>query len=93
MQLGEVQTTAGRMNGLFADWHFYMAAVPTYIGGSMTFAWGSTDAAYRRLPVDTLRARYTASGIQTRYYNADIHAAAFALPSYVLSAIGKVDNA
>ena len=93
MQLGEVQTTAGRMNGLFADWHFYMAAVPTYIGGSMTFAWGSTDAAYRRLPVDTLRARYTVSGIQTRYYNADIHAAAFALPSYVLSAIGKVDNA
>lgn len=93
MQLGEVQTTAGRMNGLFADWHFYMAAVPTYIGGSMTFAWGSTDAAYRRLPVDTLRARYTASGIQTRYYNANIHAAAFALPSYVLSAIGKVDNA
>lgn len=93
MQLGEVQTTAGRMNGLFADWHFYMAAVPTYIGGSMTFAWGSTDATYRRLPVETLRARYTASGIQTRYYNADIHAAAFALPSYVLSAVGKVENA
>lgn len=93
MQLGEVQTTAGRMNGLFADWHFYMAAVPTYIGGSMTFAWGSTDASYRSLSVEALRARYIASGIQTRYYNADIHAAAFALPSYVLSAIGKVDNA
>lgn len=93
MQLGEVQTTAGRMNGLFADWHFYMAAVPTYIGGSMTFAWGSTDASYRSLSVEALRARYIASGIQTRYYNADIHAAAFALPSYVLSAIGKVENA
>lgn len=92
MQLGEVQTTAGRMNGLFADWHFYMAAVPTYIGGSMTFAWGSTDTAYRNLPIETLRARYTASSIKTRYYNADIHAAAFALPCYVLEAIGKAHN-
>ena len=23
MQLGELQTTAKRMQGLFADWHFY----------------------------------------------------------------------
>jgi spermidine synthase len=38
MQLGELQTTAKRMQGLFADWHFYQAAVPTYIGGAMSFA-------------------------------------------------------
>lgn len=52
MQLGEVQTTAKRMNGLFSDWHFYQAAVPTYIGGAMTFAWGSTNADYRKLPLE-----------------------------------------
>lgn len=80
MQLGEVQTTAKRMNGLFSDWHFYQAAVPTYIGGAMTFAWGSTNADYRKLPLETLRQRYAGSGIVTRYYNADIHQAAFALP-------------
>lgn len=92
MQLGEVQTTARRMNGLFADWHFYQAAVPTYIGGAMTFAWGSTSADYRKLPLETLRQRYAGSGIVTRYYNADIHQAAFALPQYVLEAVHKPSN-
>ena len=93
MQLAEVQTTAGRMNDLFADWHFYMAAVPTYIGGSMTFAWGSTDASYRKQSLDLLRQRFADSGIVTRYYNPEIHQGAFALPQYVLQAINKRDNA
>lgn len=92
MQLSEVQTTAGRMNGLFSDWHFYMAAVPTYIGGSMTFAWGSTDSAYRKISLETLCARFTGSGIVTRYYNPAIHIGAFALPQYVLQAINKPSN-
>lgn len=92
MQLDTVRNTAGRMNGLFADWHFYQAAVPTYIGGSMTFAWGSTNSALRQVDVATLQQRFAASGIQTRYYNAAIHQGAFALPQYVLQAIGKPDN-
>jgi len=92
MQLSEVQTTAKRMHGLFADWHFYMAAVPTYIGGSMTFAWGSTNADYRKLPLETLRQRFAGSGIVTRYYNPEIHQGAFALPQYVLQAIHKPSN-
>jgi spermidine synthase len=92
MQLGEVQNTASRMNGLFADWHFYQAAVPTYIGGAMTFAWGSTDAELRKLPVETLRQRYAGSGIVTRYYNPEVHVGAFALPQYVLHAVNKPSN-
>ncbi|MFJ4145302.1 polyamine aminopropyltransferase [Pseudomonas sp. NPDC089734] len=92
MQLSGVQTTAGRMNGLFADWHFYQAAVPTYIGGAMTFAWGSTNTAYRKLPLETLRQRFAGSGIVTRYYNPEIHIGAFALPQYVLQAVNKPSN-
>lgn len=92
MQLSEVQNTASRMDGLFADWHFYMAAVPTYIGGSMTFAWGSTDAEYRKLPLETLRQRFAGSSIVTRYYNPEIHQGAFALPQYVLQAVNKPSN-
>jgi spermidine synthase len=92
MQLDGVQNTAGRMNGLFADWHFYMAAVPTYIGGAMTFAWGATTAGLRNLPLDTLRQRFAGSGIVTRYYNPEVHLGAFALPQYVLQAIGKPSN-
>ena len=92
MQLSEVQTTAGRMNGLFADWHFYQAAVPTYIGGAMTFAWGSTDSEHRKVSLDTLRQRFAGSGIVTRYYNPEVHIGAFALPQYVLHAISKPSN-
>lgn len=92
MQLDGVQNTAGRMNGLFADWHFYMAAVPTYIGGAMTFAWGATNAALRNVPLDTLRQRFAGSGIVTRYYNPEVHLGAFALPQYVLQAINKASN-
>ncbi|MFJ3050965.1 MULTISPECIES: polyamine aminopropyltransferase [Pseudomonas nitroreducens/multiresinivorans group] len=92
MQLDTVRNTAGRMNGLFADWHFYQAAVPTYIGGSMTFAWGSTNPALRHVDTATLAQRFAASGIQTRYYNPAIHQGAFALPQYVLQAIGKSVN-
>ncbi|MGV8314866.1 polyamine aminopropyltransferase, partial [Pseudomonas aeruginosa] len=46
----------------------------------------------RRLPLETLRQRLRDSGIATRYYKADIHLGAFALPQYVLQAIGKQDN-
>ncbi len=92
MQLSGVQTTAGRMNGLFADWHFYQAAIPTYIGGAMTFAWGTTDKGYRKLPLETLRQRFMGSGIVTRYYNPEVHIGAFALPQYVLQAVSKASN-
>ncbi len=92
MQIDEVKTTAGRLNSLFPDWHFYQAAVPTYIGGSMTFAWGSTNPAYRKLSRETLQQRFIGSGIVTRYYNPEIHIGAFALPQYVLQAINKPSN-
>ena len=92
LQIDEVKTTAKNIQELFADWHFYHAAVPTYIGGSMTFAWAAKNPQLRKQPLDILRQRFAGSGIVTRYYNADIHQAAFALPQYVLQAIGKPSN-
>lgn len=92
LQLGEVQTTAKHISALFADWHFYHAAVPTYIGGAMTFAWAAKNPAARKQSLAVLRQRYAESNVVTRYYNADIHQAAFALPQYVLQAIGKQNN-
>lgn len=93
LQLDEVKTTAGHISGLFADWHFYHAAVPTYIGGTMTFAWAAKNPAARKQSIDVLRERFESSGITTRYYNPEIHQASFALPQYVLHALGKKNNA
>ena len=92
LQLEEVKTTASRIKDLFADWHFYHAAVPTYIGGSMTFVWAAKQAQMRQVDLTTLRQRFAASGVRTRYYNPEIHCAAFALPQYVLEAVDKLNN-
>jgi spermidine synthase len=89
MQMSEIQSTAQRVDRVFADWHFYTAAVPTYIGGSMAFAWASDNPALRQLPLDVLQQRFAAAGLTTRYYNPAIHQASFALPQFVLDAIGK----
>ncbi len=92
MQVGEVEATASWLGRIFKDWHFYGAAIPTYIGGIMVFGWASDAPGLRRTDLATIKRRYEQSGIDTRYYNPEIHVAAFALPQYVLQAIGKRDN-
>ena len=83
MQGEEVTSSYRRLSPLFEDVHFYHAAVPTYVGGSMTFAWATDNAALRQQPVEVIRERFEASGIETRYYTPEIHVGSFALPKYV----------
>lgn len=89
-QIDEVLHTAQRMGQHFADQTFYSAAVPTYYGGIMTFAWGSDDDSLRQVDIATLRQRFTESGIITRYYTPEVHQASFALPRYVTDALAEV---
>lgn len=86
-QIDEVTTTRERMAPHFYDQTFYSAAVPTYYGGIMTFAWGSDNAELRQLGLDTLQQRYQRAGIKTHYYTPEIHQASFALPKYILDAL------
>ncbi|MDX1604543.1 MAG: polyamine aminopropyltransferase [Candidatus Competibacterales bacterium] len=92
MQPEEVAGTAARLRELYADWHFYLAAVPTYVGGAMCFAWATDDPHLRRVPLATLEQRYRDAGLATRYYTPAIHQAAFALPRYLLEHIGKTSS-
>ena len=92
MQTGEVSNTANRLSRLFSDWHFYSAAVPTYVGGIMAFAWASDTTAHRQIELSTLRQRWTATGISTRYYTPELHKAAFALPQYLIQAISSAQQ-
>jgi len=84
LQPDELRQTAKNLAQSFPDHHFFHAAVPTYIGGSMSFGWGAMDPKARHVPVETLRQRFAASGLKTRYYNPEIHQASFALPQYML---------
>lgn len=89
MQLDEVTTTASRLQPHFADTSFYTAAVPTYVGGVMTFAWGCQNSALRGVELPQLQAAFVESGIQTRYYTPAIHQASFALPAYIEQALAQ----
>jgi spermidine synthase len=87
-QIDEVLNTRKRMGEHFSDQSFYSAAVPTYYGGIMTFAWGSDDPVLRQQPLDVIEKRFAEAGIETRYYTPQIHVASFALPRYVQTALG-----
>ncbi|WP_409526263.1 polyamine aminopropyltransferase [Nitrincola sp. MINF-07-Sa-05] len=89
MQLDELKTTRRRLSPYFADQTFYCAAVPTYIGGVMAFAWASDNAELRLLPLPVLQQRFSQSDISTRYYTPALHQGAFALPRYLEDALAS----
>lgn len=66
---------------------FYVAPVPTYVGGFMALGW-ATDTDYQ-VSEEVLQERANASGIPFFYYTPAIHKAAFALPSFMLRQIGQ----
>jgi spermidine synthase len=90
-QMAELLDTARRFKPLFADSHFFTAAVPTYVGGVMTLAWGATDLGLRQTSLAILNERFAQRDLATRYYTPAMHLASFALPSYVEQAIQSVD--
>ena len=81
LQGEELAASHAAFRALFADPAFYLAPVPTYNGGFMAFGWATDDAGLRRRSAATIRDRMDAIGLETRYFNADIFAAAFALPN------------
>jgi len=82
LQGAELANTMRAFRSLFRDASCYLTTVPTYVGGPMAMGWGS-DGEARHTPLETLRARFAASGLSPRYYTPEAHAAAFALPGYV----------
>lgn len=87
LQQDEAVTSHRKLGHYFSDVSFYQAAIPTYYGGIMTFAWASDNPALRQLDTATLQARFASAGLNCRYYNPAIHAGSFALPQYLLNAL------
>lgn len=84
LQTEEVTTSSQRLKPLFNQVSFYQAAVPTYVGGIMTFAWASNDLAPNAVDLGQLTQRYQQADFKTRYYNPAMHQACFALPQYLV---------
>ena len=68
----------------------YQAHIPTYPSGHWLFGFSSK----KYHPVADLDAQcWEALGLKTRYYNTNLHRAAFALPTYVEDIIKDVEDA
>ncbi|WP_428686757.1 polyamine aminopropyltransferase [Roseibium sp.] len=87
LQKQELVTSVERFSRIFADAAAYIAAIPTYFGGHMALGWASDNPELRNQAVSVLEERFKAAGIVTRYYTPDVHAAAFALPRFILDAV------
>ena len=82
MQGDEVTMTYRRRKVSFKDVGYYVAAVPSYYGGFMTLGWASDEARLRAVSLATLKRRFAAIRVKTKYYTPEIHRAAFALPAF-----------
>ena len=89
LQQEEAIDSHRKLSHYFSDVGFYQAAIPTYYGGIMTFAWATDNDAVRHLSTEIIQARFLASGLKCRYYNPAVHTAAFALPQYLQDALAS----
>jgi spermidine synthase len=81
-----LQGTSAIFASLFKATSPYLCTQPCYFGGPFALNWASDDKGLLDLPVETLRRRVIKRGITARYYTADVHKGAFALPGYVAEA-------
>jgi spermidine synthase len=72
-----LRTVYNDVKEIFTHTDVYTANIPTYPSGLWTFTIGSKQYRPKEVP------RHRAEALDTQYYTADIHEAAFALPAFV----------
>jgi spermidine synthase len=81
MQKNALKDTLKNRKPHFKQVSFFLAPVPTYVGGFMAFGWAS-DRKYR-VSEKTLKERLTKIKGEMKYYTPQIHRASFALPAFM----------
>lgn len=83
LQPEELTKVSDSMSKIYSNPAFFLVAVPCYVIGQMAFAWGSDNLEAYNITLEELNKRYIESGIKTKYYNPEVHKAAFALPNEI----------
>lgn len=89
MQPEELVKTHENLSKFFGDAGFYVAPVPTYVGGFMTFGWASDNKKLRHPSQKEIVKRLKSVDGEMLYYTPAIHKASFALPRYIESMLEK----
>ena len=71
------------LRGSFEDVRFFLAPIPTYVGGFMAFGYASNSFKKELPSLDFLQKRFEDWEGMLRYYNPQVHQASFALPGYI----------
>jgi spermidine synthase len=81
----EITEALEELAEFFPSSGLYLSVVPTYIGGFMALSWACKGKKALGTPAGIKKAvkAFKASKIKTDYYNAEIHAASFALPEWI----------
>lgn len=82
LQTDEYKSSVKKRRAHFGNVTFYLASIPTYVGGVMAFGWAS-DVKHI-IPLETMKKRMAKVSGKMKYYTPSIHKAAFALPNYLL---------
>jgi spermidine synthase len=90
LQGPELVSSVRSFRKLFREGGCYLAVVPTYNGGFMALGWATDNLRLRRTPLATIRRLYKAAKLETRYFNPDLFAAAFALPNFIRALIDGI---
>ena len=82
----ELIRTRQKIKKIFEISRVYQAHIPTYPSGHWLFGFASK----KYDPVKDIKAdEWNKLGLETKYYNTDLHLGAFALPTYVNKLIGE----
>ena len=82
-QPGEVGATLSCLEDAGLRANCYIAAVPTYYGGYMTFGFGAYNSNWSLPKLEALERRYSRARITTKHYSPKMHLASFVLPPWI----------
>lgn len=79
----ELSDSVARLGRLFQHAGAYLTVVPTYVGGYMAMGWGTDGPPLNNRTSAEIEALVQAAALDTHYYSATTHQAAFALPPFI----------
>jgi len=81
----EIAEALNELKAFFPRSGLYLTVVPTYIGGYMALSWAGKGARLGTpAGIKRAAAAYKKAKLKTDYYNPAVHAAAFALPEWIV---------
>jgi spermidine synthase len=92
-QKRELLKAVRALDQTFASATFYLASVPTYVGGHLAMGFASKSHTLSALSGRTILRRYQNAGcFRTSYWTPEVHVASFVLPRFIAEILDEARN-